>query len=220
MRRLAFILAIATAATSALAQRGFAAPHFAFNRGYGSNSVFWRGGSFVYPFLPADGYYADALNSGYPAASQPPVVILQPASGNATPEPRVTGEPVLIELQGNQYVRLSGSSKSSAVTLDLQPSPHTDTGAPGGAGRPSASASAAQPKSVTLVFRDGHREDVSDYVITNGSLYAHTSYYTSGAWTKNIDLASLDVAGTVSLNESRGVKFQLPNAANEVIVGP
>jgi hypothetical protein len=223
MPRLAFILVLAFAATSAVAQRGFAAPHFSFNggRGFSANS-YWRAGSSFYPLaVPADAFYGDALIAGYPVAPQPPVVILQPPSGNTAAEPRVTGEPVLIELQGNQYVRLSGPSKSSAVTLDLQPPTRTETDRSRAAVTAhSEPPSAVQPKSAVLIFRDGHREEISDYVITNGTLYAHTSYYTSGSWTKNIDLAVLDVPQTVSFNESQGVRFRLPNAANEVMVGP
>jgi hypothetical protein len=242
MRRLAHIAAfgnmmfgimvLGICVPSAQAQRGFAAPHFSFsggigNRGYGANP-YSRPGSFFYPLaVPADAYYGDALLAGYPVASQPPVVILQaPPAAGAVAETH-TGEPVLIELQGDSYVRVSGPPASGAM-LDSQasrgesaPTHQTHSAQSSGVRQLAAvQPSAAQPKFVTLVFRDGHREDVSDYVIANGTLYAHTSYYTSGAWTKNINLAALDVPETVSYNESHGVRFQLPNAANEVIVGP
>lgn len=199
MRRLALIVALAAIATSAMAQRGFLAPHFSAHP-YGSfragfrGSSFGRAGSFFYPL--ADGLYAEALDAGYP---------------------------VLIELQGDRYVRLSGPATNGAVTLDLKASTELPQA------RPSRQASNVPEKlqekvtpqeSVVLIFRDGHREDVSDYVIASGTLYAHTNYYSTGAWTKNIDLATLDVPATVSYNQSQGVRFQLPNAANEVIVGP
>jgi hypothetical protein len=213
---------------SVTAQRGFASSHFAFNRGSGSNSAFRRGGSFFYP-LPADGYYADALNAGYPVASQPPVVILQAAPAATTMAETHPGEPVLIELQGDNYVRVSGPPGSGKM-LDPQASRGKSsterTYQPNSAQTVTLSHESApqqsdvEPKSAVLVFRDGHREEVSDYVIANGTLYAHTSYYTSGAWTKNIDLAALNVAETVSYNQAHGLKFQLPNASNEVIVGP
>lgn len=218
---------------SGMAQRGFGAQHSGFNRGYSANSAFRRGGSFFYP-LPADGYYSDALNAGYPVASQPPIVILQapPAAEAVADTP--SGEPVLIELQGDTYVRVSGPPASGAMLDDAQGSRSASgpaqtlthspqTSAPLRKSLPRQSAdqqSSAEPKSVVLVFRDGHKENVSDYVITNGTLYAHTNYYTSGAWTKNVSLAALDVPETVNFNQSHGVTFQLPNAANEVIVGP
>jgi hypothetical protein len=208
----------------ALAQRGFAAPHFGFNRGFGANSAFRRGG--FYPFLPADGFYSDAGYTGYPYGPPPVVVLQAPAPPVATPDTR-PGEPVLIELQGDSYVRVSGPA-ASGMMLDPQASrsaqtrtPQMHTAPPSGVAQQSTvTQSGGEPKSVTLVFRDGHREEVSDYVITNGTLYAHTSYYTSGAWTKSIEVASLDVPETMSFNQSHGVQFHLPNAANEVIVGP
>jgi hypothetical protein len=228
MRRCVFILVFVAVASAAMAQRGFAAPHFTFNRGYGAASAFWRGGSFAYPFLAADGYYSGANYSGYPVAS-PPVVILQAPPAAGTMVETRPGEPVLIELRGDSYVRISGPAASGAM-LDSTASRGQTSAARTSQTHSAQSStvaqqsalqqSAAQPKSVTLVFRDGHREDVSDYVIANGNLYAHTSYYTAGAWTKSIDLAALDVPGTINDNQSRGVPFQLPNAANEVIVGP
>lgn len=220
------VTVVGVCAPSAVAQRGFAAPHVAFNRGYGSNAL-WRGGSFLYPLFSPE-YYADALNAGYPVASQPPVVILQAPSQTGTIAETRAGEPVLIELQGDSYVRVTGPPASGTM-LDSQasrnepgPAPTRTHSAQTLAAQPKSVSqqSAVAPQSVVLVFRDGHREDISDYVITNGSLYAHTNYYTSGAWTKKIDLTALDVPETVTFNQSRGVKFQLPNAANEVIVGP
>jgi hypothetical protein len=230
MRRCVFILVFVAVASAAMAQRGFAAPHFAFNRGYGANSAFWGGGSFAYPFLAA-GYYSDAGYAGYPSAS-PPVVILQSPPGVGTMAETHPGEPVLIELRGDSYVRVSGPAASGTM-LEQASRGQASTPTPQMHSVQSSTITsrsalqqsvpqqpAPQPKSVTLVYRDGRREDVSDYVIANGTLYAHTSYYTSGAWTKNIELAALDLPETVSFNQSHGVQFQLPNAANEVIVGP
>jgi hypothetical protein len=230
MRRCVFILVFVAVASAAMAQRGFAAPHFAFNRGYGAASAFWRGGSFAYPFLAADGYYSGAGYAGYSVAS--PVVILQAPPAAGTMVETRPGEPVLIELRGDSYVRISGPAASGTM-LEQASRGQASTPTPQMHSVQSSTITsrsalqqsvpqqpAPQPKSVTLVFRDGHREDVSDYVIANGNLYAHTSYYTAGAWTKSIDLAALDVPGTINDNQSRGVPFQLPNAANEVIVGP
>jgi hypothetical protein len=222
MRRLTLIFALGVIATPAMAQRGFPAPHFSFNRGFGASPGFGRGGAYLSPFaVPADAYYGDALVAGYPVVPQPPVVVLQHPAGYTATEPRVTGEPVLIELQGDHYVRLSGPVTSSAIMLDVQPSAREDAGPTRTPQTQLAQHKpATQPELVSLVFRDGHREDVSDYVIANGILYAHTSYYADGAWTKNIDIAALNVPETVSYNESRGVRFLVPNAGYEVIVGP
>ena len=71
-----------------------------------------------------------------------------------------------------------------------------------------------------LVFRDGHREQVFDYTIADGVLYAHADYFTTGSWNRKIELSSLNLSETVKSNQSQGVRFQLPSAPNEVIVGP
>ena len=74
--------------------------------------------------------------------------------------------------------------------------------------------------SALLVFRDGHREEVSDYTIAQGILHASSDYYTNGSWNKKIELSSLNLPETIKSNQSRGLRFQLPSAPNEVVVGP
>ncbi len=71
-----------------------------------------------------------------------------------------------------------------------------------------------------LVFRDGHREEVSEYTIADGALYTRTDYYTAGSWNRQIELSALNLPDTVKSNQSRGVRFQLPSSPNEVIVRP
>jgi hypothetical protein len=51
-------------------------------------------------------------------------------------------------------------------------------------------------------------------------MYSSADYWSSGSWNKKIQLADLDVPGTLRLNQERGVKFVLPSAANEVITRP
>ena len=83
-------------------------------------------------------------------------------------------------------------------------------------------AAAADPELVPaiLIFRDGHREEVSEYTIADGSLYTRADYYTNGSWNRKIELSSLNLSETVRSNQSRGVRFQLPSFPNEVIVRP
>ena len=71
-----------------------------------------------------------------------------------------------------------------------------------------------------LIFRDGHSEEVRDYTIADGMLYARGDYYTDGYWNKKIDLATLSVAETMQANANRSVKFVLPSSPNEVITRP
>ena len=70
------------------------------------------------------------------------------------------------------------------------------------------------------MFRDGHREEVSDYTIADGNLYTHDDYYTNGSWNRKIELSSLNLLETVRSNQSRNVRFRLPSSPNEVIVRP
>jgi len=71
-----------------------------------------------------------------------------------------------------------------------------------------------------LVFRDGHREEVSDYTIADGVLYARGDYYRDGAWNRKIELKSLNLPETIHSNDARGVHVQLPTSPNEVITRP
>jgi hypothetical protein len=123
-------------------------------------------------------------------------------------------QPLLIELQGNSYVQISGDAASGkhdspAQVLEQVREPVR-----------SASAAELQPQPTVLVFRDGHRLEVSDYTIADGFLYASSDYYRSGSWNQKIGLAVLNLDETVSSNRSRGVTFRLPSAPNVVIVGP
>jgi hypothetical protein len=133
-------------------------------------------------------------------------------------------EPLLIELQGDRYVRVSGEGDSGAQVIDgdtiNRPTDQTQDEAqsvPRFSMTPRPIAVSAQ---ATLVFRDGHREEIGAYTITDGILYASGDYYSNGSWNHKVELSSLDLTETVSANRSRGVRFQLPSSPNEVIVGP
>src|SRR5258706_989288 len=106
MRPLLLIALLAPLTPYVSAQRMVSAsPHFA--------SGLHRGGHqrvFFYPLGFSDPFYSDYLSTaGYPAASQPPVVIMQ--APPAAPEPDhfpSPAQPLMIELQGDHYVRVSG----------------------------------------------------------------------------------------------------------------
>jgi hypothetical protein len=178
---------------------GHASGHFASPRsGYGHSRAsavpFWNS------FYP-DYFGDDSGPQPEPAAYRPPM---------AAREMRVPPTPLLIELEGDRYVQVSGSDVSTAQTIDRMPADSGNAGL----------ARATAPGKTILVFSDGHRQEVSAYTITDGKLYASADYYASGAWNQTIALASLDLGQTVSANQMRGVPFRVPAAANEVIVGP
>ena len=167
-----------------------------------------------YPLGLFDPLYDDYLSTGYPVASQPPVIIMQapPTAASADPPP-VPAQPLMIELQGDRYVQVSGDRSSRAQMIDRVPDSQSTRLVV-----PSHAQQSASP--AVLVFRDGHREEVSAYTIADGVLYAAADYATTGAWNRKVELSSLNVPETIATNSSHGLRFQLPSAPNEVIVGP
>jgi hypothetical protein len=170
--------------------------------------------SLPFPFF-ADSFNPDDIYStGYPVASQPPLIVLQAARALASPaeyaanEPSIP-QPLVIELQNGHYVRVSSTpANGEALNIALGPAPATSTPPP------------HNLPPALLLFRDGHSEEVRDYTIADGILYARGDYYTDGYWTKKIALSTLNVAETIEANTKRNVKFILPNSPNEVITRP
>ncbi|MFZ0953129.1 MAG: hypothetical protein WAN17_12740 [Candidatus Sulfotelmatobacter sp.] len=173
--------------------------------------------SLPFPFF-ADSFNPDDIYStGYPVASQPPVILLQAVRALAGPNGAGPAEyadrqpspaqPLMIELQNGRYVRVNSAAvDGEALPLNLVPD------------RTPSSPRELAP--VLLVFRDGHSEEVRDYTIAEGILYATGNYYTDGYWNKKIALSTLNVAQTLEANATRNVKFVLPESSNEVITRP
>jgi len=210
-------------------------------------------GAFLSPFF--DDFYNpdDTSSAAQPAAGEPPPFLLQAA--RALSGPGVSGgipdngreppssQPLMIELQGDRYVRVSSAAiDGEALPLTLPPdnvrpnNVHPDKGqtlksAGGHSTKPLvlnsvapavtvAASSARDLPPVLLVFHDGHSEEVRDYTIADGFLYARGDYYSDGYWSKKIDLSAVDLPQTLQANSARSVKFVLPSAPNEVITRP
>ena len=210
-------------------------------RGFRRSSPYDFGyGSLPFPFLGDNFDPGDIYSTGYPVASEPPPYLMQAlqqlASSGGNPfgtamapmntrEPE-SSEPLTIELQNGRYVHVKNTpADSDAEPLKFANSPETPR--PSKAPKPSQQSSstpqmvAAAPLApVLLIFRDGHSEEVRDYTIADGMLYARGDYYSDGYWTKKIDLAALNVAQTLQANAGRNVKFVLPSSPNEVITRP
>lgn len=216
MRRLALIALFAALLQNASAQRMGGAPHFAGH--FGSQAGAFGRHSFADPIpfftdsLYSDAVYMPGYGYGY-APGQPAVIIMQAPPATASDPVQPPAQPLLIELQGDRYVRISGEGESGSQMIDQR----TTAASQAGTTRQVAVREAAP---AVLVFRDGRSEEVSDYTIANGILYARGNYYADGTWNRKIELSSLNLPETMSANRSRGVKFQLPAAPNEVIVGP
>jgi len=204
--------------------------------------------SFLSPFF-GDSFNPEDFSSPGDPASQPPAFLLQAthALSGSTDYPGQPGndhesssQPLLIELQGDRYVRVSGAAiDGEALPLTQPPGNIHGSGA-----QPSKSTRTHSAKPITqnptgtsrlmiaaaspvrdlpaavLIFRDGHSEEVHDYTIADGFLYARGDYYTDGYWNKKIDLSTLDLPRTLQGNAARNVKFILPSSPNEVITRP
>jgi hypothetical protein len=197
-------------------------------------------GSLPFPFFGDNFDPSDIYSTGYPVSSAPPPYLMQalqglvnPATSSMsslmTPQPNhesSSNEPLMLELQNGRYVRVNGP----VINGDAEPITFSENSAPEEQRAKAANPSTQNPQAeniaaaplpaVTLVFRDGHTEQVRDYTIAQGSLYARGDYYTEGYWNKKIDLATLNIPATLQTNAAQNVNFVLPSASNQVITRP
>ncbi len=209
--RQTFAVALLLALPAAAAAQRMGGVHFA-------GGTAFHGGRFAHRGYPGsyyasgffDPFYTDYASGPEYGTDQPQIVVLQNRKPTPAPEPiPAPSQPLMIELQGDRYVQISGDRTidSSAPTRLIS---RPDVPAPQPAPIPTA----------VLVFRDGHRQQVSAYTIADGTLYANSDYATTGTWTQKIALSALNVSETVAANSTTGHPFQLPHFPNEVIVGP
>jgi hypothetical protein len=156
------------------------------------------------------------LFSDYPSepvvlqAPPPQIVVVQQPAAPQTSDAVKPG-PLMIEWQGDRYVRVTeNENRSTPAQLDYVPTSSKRTVPASGRDLPPA----------VLVFRDGGREEVRDYAIIRGVMYAQADYWKDGYWTKQIQLSALDLPATLEANQQRGVKFVLPAGPNEVVTRP
>ncbi len=213
------------------------------HNGHGSGAAFRRSSPYSsYASLPFP-FFGDAFDSGdiystgYPVASEPPAYLLQALSQMAGPGANFMGpaiaplsnhqssssDALLIELQNGCYVRVpSAATNDDPQVLNVTPN-HAPSNSATSSSAQAPLVATASPQSLPpaiLIFRDGRSEEVRDYTIADGMLYARGDYYTDGYWNKKIDLAALNVPQTLQANAERSVKFVLPSSPNEVITRP
>jgi len=164
-------------------------------------------------YLPYPDYY-DSSDYEPAMTEAPPWESAQPAQA-APPEREI--HPILLERHGDQWVQVTGyppapPQPESAKTVE-------DANLP--AVVASRNEAAEPPRELPpeiLVFRDGHEEEIKSYTIIGDILYAKANYWTSGSWTRKIEINSLDVPATLKLNQGRGLNFSLPSGPREVVV--
>jgi hypothetical protein len=120
-------------------------------------------------------------------------------------------EPMLLELQDDHWARITNGGSQAGAQLS-EPTPS-------GAKTHRTSESESLPPA-TLVFRDGHQEQIGKYMIVGSTIFTRTDFWTSGSWTRKVEVAELDIPATLKLNQQRGAKFSLPSGPNEVMIRP
>jgi hypothetical protein len=188
-----------------------------------------RGGrrnSIGYGFYP-DYYPYDSPFAGGQDEPTPPRDVAQAPLAPAATAPTKPVEPLVVELRGDHWVRLTGYG-ASEISNQL-PASQIIPAAPAATSTKSkskvadaAAVSSAEEKlpPAILVFRDGHREEISRYTIINKTIAVKSDYYASGSWTRKIQIADLNVPATLQANRDANTKFALPTRPNEVVMRP
>ena len=133
-----------------------------------------------------------------------PEPVPQPAPVIVQEKPEPLPDPVLLELHGTQWVKVGTFGEASEQALSSS--------------APTASIKEIPP--AVLIYRDGHSEEVSSYSIIGKVMYTKSDYYSSGSWTRSIQIADLDLPATLKQNQQLGVKFELPSGPDEVVIRP
>jgi hypothetical protein len=178
---------------------------------------FNSGSAFASPF------YSDYDFDPGQAEGPPPQILLQTA-----PSPRLTSAPVpteslVLELQGDHWVRLTnyGQSQTGPSIQPQSEQAFNSTSTQASASRqiqPTEPLTELPP--AILIFRDGHQEQIGKYVIKDAAIYTSADYWTTGSWTRKVQITALNIPATLKLNRDRGANFTLPSGPHEVMIRP
>jgi hypothetical protein len=206
----------------AMGARGGARARSLRPRGTGRYLGGWGDAGLFYPDYDAGYDYGPALELPPPQAMG--VVTAPPVFSAPAAKP---AEALVLEREGDQWVRITPYGPPQTVGQAAGPSNpperasnvHPETPAAARGQVPAAAKPPAPLPPAVLVFRDGHQEQIGQYRIMGANLYVNTDYWSSGAWTRTIPLADLDVPATLKLNQQRGANFRLPSSPDEVMIG-
>jgi peptidoglycan hydrolase-like protein with peptidoglycan-binding domain len=170
-------------------------------------------GLFLYPDLFPD-YYEPVETEEPPVEQQ--VVVQQPAREARAPAQPI--EPLVLEERDGQWVRVPTGNQVPVNAEEKPASPSQKTNAERSTPSEEAAPPVAQLPAAVLVFRDGHREEVRNYMIQGSTLYTSADYWATGSWNKKIPISELDIPASLKANAERGAKFSLPRGPNQVVI--
>jgi hypothetical protein len=192
----------------------------------GGGGGYFAGAAFD-PYDYSDYAYDSSAPSAEEMQAPPPQIIFAQAAPPAAAPSANAHQSVVLELQGDHWVRILnyGQSQSDGQTSTAGSGQTSDATAPRGANpttprRTEAEATAVAIPPATLVYRDGHQEEIGKYAIIGATIYTNGDYWSSGSWTRQIQIAELDVPATLKVNQERGANFSLPSGPNEVMIRP
>ena len=179
----------------------------------------FAGSAFASPFYSDYSDYDSAPE--FVEEPPPPFVAPPPQPRAVAPNP---AESLVLELQGDHWVRLTNYGQSQTGQI-LQPesqqaSSQTSASLISAARQIPAPEPPSELPAAVLVFRDGHQEEIGKYVIAGTTIYTSADYWSSGAWTRKVQIAALDIPATLKVNRERGAKFSLPSGPHEVMLRP
>ena len=191
-------------------------PSFGISGGEGRRQRAFRRGSSFYGYGAP---YYWGYDESYEPEPRP-----EPPSLPGGPVPEIKSaplpDPVLLELRGNQWVRVTTFGTPAESGSAPQTSAQAESKAPSAFKGPSAFKADSESAPALLVYRDGHTEEVSSYSIIGQTMYTKSDFWSSGSWTRTIQIADLDVPATLKQNQQRGVRFELPSGPDEVMIRP
>jgi hypothetical protein len=174
-------------------------------------------------FFPSAFFLDSPFLADYPEyfPQTPAVIVVQTAPTAEAKEAAAMSAPLLIEWQGDRYVRYGGgelrAGPGNSIPVDYAAA--TRTAEKSGKKR-AGTIEDNRDLPAVLIFRDGRREEAGSYSIIGPVMYLSSNLWTDGSWAKKIQLADLDLPATFKLNHERGVRFVLPNGPNEVVTRP
>jgi hypothetical protein len=167
---------------------------------------------FFFPYYFPDG----ELDYGPAEQQAAPVQMLMPQPAQAAAPAASPIEPLLMEKQDGQWVRLpTGGEMLTDAPAAKSSAPPTSNAHPGITEPAEITPPVAPLPPAVIVFRDGHSEEVGRYTIQGDALYTKAEYGSAG---KKISLAELDIPASLRINNERGTKFNLPSNPNEIVV--